>query len=60
MGWTLDTHGEREPIRGVGAPSGVKRQSPWSGVSGKAPETENLLAFGCHAVWNCSACHCAK
>jgi len=54
----VDTHGERgerEPTTGVwgSAPSGVQRQSPWSGgQEGEAPlklKSENLLAFG--AQW---------
>jgi len=39
---------EREPIRGSGgsAPSGVQRQSPWSGVRGAKPtEAENKLSI---------------
>jgi len=31
---------------GVGAPSGVHGQSPWSGGL-RPPEAENLLASGC-------------
>jgi len=41
---------EREPIKGSGgrAPSGVQRQSPWSGNQGgeARPEAENFLRIG--------------
>jgi len=35
-----------------GAPSGVQRQSPWSGGLGaKPPEAESLLVFGRLIIW---------